>query len=573
MVGTFDKGIKMELIEKNIISLGGLACLIRKSYEVSRNIFNTVTKYQYNSLNQLKTVKDHLERVMNTYDYWADGNLKTVTDANGNQTHYKFNYDGKITEVKDALGNITTYLYGSGTGCPSCTGSGDELTAVTDANNKTTTYEYYKNGWKKNQKDPLNHVTSYTYDPTGFMTSLTDPAQAVTAFDRSDLVMTKTDPLGRETTYEYDKAGRLKTRTDRKGDVIRYEYTADNVLQTITYPDTSTVSFINDELDRTTSMTDSLGTTTYIYDDASRTVTVTDPHGFVVLYKNDEAGRLKELTYPGSKKVIYGYDQLGRMETVRLDWLNQTATYHYDAAGRLDYLENFNGTITDYGYDNANRLTSLENRKPDNSIIASYSFPVLDGVGNRIQAVVNEPLAPTLTPEQTGYTYNDKKNRLETAGATTFGYDLEGQLASVNADAYTFDYDHRMTAFSGQQTAFSGQYFYDAKGNRLKAVRNGETTYYIHDMNNNVLAEADGNKNITKYYIHGQGLLGMVTSTDIVYTYHFNAIGSTVAMTDQNQNVVNAYTYNSFGVILNQAEAFPQPFKYVGQYWVMTLPL
>lgn len=212
------------------------------------------------------------------------------------------------------------------------------------------------------------------------------------------------------------------------------------MLDTITYPDTSVTSFINDELDRVTSMQDSLGTTTYNYDDNNRRLTVTDPNGFIVVYQYDEAGRQKEITYQSNKKVIYGYDKRNRLETVKLDWLNQTATYHYDPAGRLDYLVNFNGTITDYGYDNANRLTSLENKKTDNSIIASYSFPVLDGMGNRKQVVQTEPFAPVLNPEQTGYVYNDKKNRLETAGTTTFGYDFEGQLASLNSDIYTFDY-------------------------------------------------------------------------------------------------------------------------------------
>ncbi|MBI5101820.1 MAG: RHS repeat protein, partial [Nitrospirae bacterium] len=349
----------------------------KRVYDLSGNMieswdaFNTGTTYEYNSLNQLKTVKDYLDRVISTYDYWPDGNLKTATDANGNSTSYEYNYDGKITKIKDALGNTTTYVYGAGTGCPSCGGSRENLVSVTDANNKTTTYEYFKNGWKKNQKDPLNHVTSYAYDPAGFLTGLTDPAQATTAFEKTDLITKKTDPLGRVTTYEYDKTGRLKSITDRKGDTIRYSYTPDNVLETVTYPDETTVTFTNDELDRTTSMTDSLGTTTYAYDDANRTVSVTDPHGFTIVYKNDEAGRLKELIYPGSKKVIYVYDKLNRVETVKLDWLDQTATYHYDAAGRMESFTNFNGTVTTYGYDIANRLTSLDNKKADNSIISA----------------------------------------------------------------------------------------------------------------------------------------------------------------------------------------------------------
>jgi YD repeat-containing protein len=49
-------------------------------------------------------------------------------------------------------------------------------------------------------------------------------------------------------------------------------------------------------------------------------------------------------------------------------------------------LTNFNGTVTTYGYDNANRLTSLENKKSDATILASYSFS-LDANGNRTQIV------------------------------------------------------------------------------------------------------------------------------------------------------------------------------------------
>ena len=41
-------------------------------------------------------------------------------------------------------------------------------------------------------------------------------------------------------------------------------------------------------------------------------------------------------------------------------------------------------------------------------------------------------------------------------------------------------------------------------------------------------------------------------------------------MTDQSQQIVNKYAYTPFGIITNAVEAVPQPFKYVGQYGVMT---
>ncbi len=52
-------------------------------------------------------------------------------------------------------------------------------------------------------------------------------------------------------------------------------------------------------------------------------------------------------------------------------------------------------------------------------------------------------------------------------------------------------------------------------------------------------------------------------------TYHFDAIGSTMAITDQSENIVNQYAYSPYGRDLGKAETRPQPFTYVGQHGVM----
>ncbi|HID68964.1 MAG TPA: hypothetical protein EYP35_00540, partial [Desulfobacterales bacterium] len=102
-----------------------------------------------------------------------------------------------------------------------------------------------------------------------------------------------------------------------------------------------------------------------------------------------------------------------------------------------------------------------------------------------------------------------------------------------------------------------------------RAIRNGTETRYIYDAAGNLLAETDSSNTITRYYIHGAGLLAAVTPTDVVYCYHFDGVGSTVAITDSSQSVVNSYAYTPFGILLNESESFTQPFKYVGGLGVL----
>ncbi len=105
-------------------------------------------------------------------------------------------------------------------------------------------------------------------------------------------------------------------------------------------------------------------------------------------------------------------------------------------------------------------------------------------------------------------------------------------------------------------------------GNRLKATRGGVVTYYVYDAANNFLAKANASKQVTRYYVHGAGLSQGIGGHQ-AYTYHFDAIGSTMAITDQRENSVNQYAYSPYGRDLGKAETRPQPFTYVGQHGVM----
>jgi len=107
-------------------------------------------------------------------------------------------------------------------------------------------------------------------------------------------------------------------------------------------------------------------------------------------------------------------------------------------------------------------------------------------------------------------------------------------------------------------------YRYDGLGSRVARIENGTETRYVSG-----LAEADASGNITAYYVYGLGLISKITPSGQAYYYHYDGIGSTVGMSDSLGNMVNKYTYDDFGKVLNKEETVPNPFKYVGQYGVM----
>ncbi len=537
-------------------------------------------KYKKEFDGQNHTVKTTDPRSSETvFQYDGEHNLTNIFTALNEE--YTIGYDAQFrpTSVTDPLSYSTFFGYDSG----------HHLTSITDAEDNTIEATYYANGLVNTTTDARSVTSTYTYDiygnpqttqtaghpvvdydfyPVGRMNFLIDQEGAMTGFEYKDsgLVSKRIDPLTKETIAIYDDTGRLSFITDRNLESISYEYTPTGKPDKITYPDLSEVNFVYNQHDKLTSMIDPAGTTSYVYDTIHRLTSMTDANGFTVSYEYDEANNLTKITYPGNKAVTYMYDELNRLETVT-NWLSQTATYTYDTAGHLTGLTNFNGTTTAYEYDDADRLTSLENRKSGNSVLSTYSF-TLDGNGNRTQIIRDEPLSPSLQSEGVDYTYNAQKNRLLTAGTSSFSHDDEGQLSDKDGVLYDFDYEHRLVDIGVGATTF----IYDGVGNRLRATRSGVETKYIYDAFGNLLAKADSADTITRYYIHGFGLLAMVTSADQSYTYHYNAIGNTIAITDQTGTIINRYAYTPFGRLANEEETIQQPFKFVGKYGIMSEP-
>ena len=62
--------------------------------------------------------------------------------------------------------------------------------------------------------------------------------------------------------------------------------------------------------------------------------------------------------------------------------------------------------------------------------------------------------------------------------------------------------------------------------------------------------------------------MAKITPSNAYYFYHYDGLGSTVAITDENAQIVNSYAYSPYGLVGGQ-ETIPNPFKYVGRFGVM----
>lgn len=507
------------------------------------------------------------------FDYDSALRLETITDPLGHQsrTQYDAEHHPTVATVYPSASetiSVTTTYHPNG-----------RIDTVTDAKNAVTTHTYDARQNPDTQSTTYPTATGnattppvdWDYDALGRLETLTDQAGAETSFtyDNRNNVETITDPQGEVTTLTYDDAGRLKTVTDRNGVLSEVFYTISGQVDLVDYPGTAEdVSFDYDLRDQVETMTDVLGVTTYDYDELGRLYDVIDPNGFTVGYRYNAVGLLETLIYPGNKQVSYTYDMANRLKTMT-NWLNETVTHYYDLAGRMDYTVNANGTITDYQFDDANRLTRLTNKKANGEVISEQVY-TLDGNGNPESEFRIQPQGPQEIAVDFSYQYNANKTRLETVTnddtntvIATFGYDDEGQQTAKDANTRIFDARHRLTQ-QGNKT-----YVYDGNNNRLMVTTGTDVRYFVYDAANNLLAEADANKVITRYYVHAQGLNQMIQGTDS-YTYHFSATGHTLAMTDDQETVVNQYAYSPFGRILGDLEGqgLEQPFKYVGKYGV-----
>ena len=249
--------------------------------------------------------------------------------------------------------------------------------------------------------------------------------------------------------------------------------------------------------------------------------------------------------------------------------------YDYDMNGNRVAMERSDEGRTNYSYDPLNQL--VEAKFPDKD----YQRFDYDPVGNRLRLEDGKGI--------TTYSYdpaNEIQGRVESHGgkviATSYSFDAAGNMVSEQtgkkASKYTWDANNRLISISlpnGQKETVT----YDPFNHRL-SKKGKATTYYAWDGN---LCVYDSSSDFTDSILYvslngeivaqvgksrGDGEAVSPSENEPVRFYHTDALGSVLALSGKNGNVLATYSYEPYGGIRHQEGSSDNTNTFVGGYGV-----
>ena len=330
--------------------------------------------------------------------------------------------------------------------------------------------------------------------------------------------------------YEYDAKGNMTTVSDSLNNskvMAKYSYDANDNLSSVTYGNGTSTSYtynkgnmiekvINNNADNTQM-------SIYSYD-----------------YYLD--GNVSQQNRNGVK-CYYDYDEFSRITDE--DYGNEEIDYYYDAAGNrtLKTICDDNGdTDVNYTYDLNNRLLeeSTDYYSKNETDVTKY---VYDNNGNQIKKIGYITKGVNGSPSQDLVSENELNNTYE---------------------MYKYNEFNEMTSFESNKEAV-WYYAYLPNGLRYRKHKNNynNSDWFVWDRNGNIIAEMNGEGNLTSKYVRGNKLI----SKDGNEYFGYDGHGSVVNISNESGKSIKSYDYDAFGVELNRDVNDTNLFRYCGEQY------
>jgi len=318
-----------------------------------------------------------------TYSYDDDGNISSITDANGT-TSYAYDSLYRLTQVTYPGGASETYTYDAG---------GNRLSRG------ATTYTY--DSANRLVSSTADGGTTYTYDANGNLTGKTAGGQTTTYTWNDQNQLARIDyPDGTHSAYTYDHRGRRLSKTDRAGVTIYFVYDGANLVQEVDAAGNVIAQYVYERgLDSPLSMTRNGTTYYYLSDHLGSIIGLTDGGGnLVASYTYDPWGNV--ISQTGT--ITNPFRFIGREYDAESGLYFLRARYYDPALGRFLSPDSLRlmGNGASYAYAANNPVNFID---PLGLVQwGRLGMSTLGMVGGGVESVTG--VALILAPEPTGLT-------------------------------------------------------------------------------------------------------------------------------------------------------------------------
>jgi RHS repeat-associated protein len=505
------------------------------SFDPVGNLLSTVDalgnqwSWVYDNVNrQVKAIQPNGASSTTTFD--SAGQVIAETDALNRTTRYSFDNGGRRIATTDALGNVWRNFYDNA----------GRLTAVQDPMGAVSSMTYDIMDRVISQSDPLGNSNFFEFDAAGRRVAKTDSMgrRSITVFDLRDRVTSEVDPEGhtisngynlagqrvsltdganRTWRWEYDSLGRVTTEIDPLGNTNRYSfdsvgnrvswtnarnqttnYTFNemNRLTAIAYPDATTATMSYDLEGRELIRNGASGMVTKTWDSVGNMTSETfGPWGKKWQYSFDLVGNRVQAIDPEGNVFKYRWDALNRMVSLDPPDRGDKITYSFDASGR-PIGETRPGVKTTNTFDAAGRLLEMKHERDHGreKVVASRRYQY-NAVGNRVSQIDENG-------EKTLYTFNNSdwltKAIYPDGKHVTYGYNGAGDRIEEKVETPTVK-GHGRNKVIGTDTVViplaydaggrlvsraSDTFVFDADGNQVSVIENGEESRYFWSPDN-----------------------------------------------------------------------------------------
>ncbi|MCP4286515.1 MAG: RHS repeat-associated core domain-containing protein, partial [Gammaproteobacteria bacterium] len=177
----------------------------------------------------------------------------------------------------------------------------------------------------------------------------------------------------------------------------------------------------------------------------------------------------------------------------------------------------------------------------------------------------------------TTYIYDDN-DRLLTEGGYSYAYDNNGNMLSKagNSEQMNLTYNALNQLVQAEMTTMTSSttvdYAYNHDGIRVGKTINGtDVITYIVDKNRpyaQVLEEQRTQSALSAVtnYVYGDDLLSQTTD-GVTHYYQYDVLGSTRSLSDASGTLIDTYSYDAYGMLLNSTGTMINPYLYRGEQY------